>query len=113
MPKVHGSKNVEFKMTDYSWLNSRKYVYGILASNDGVHFSGVDGLLDGDGVEVEVEVLDGEQFVNFARFRLAAWWAWLIPPFVVIAITLIGFYIIYNIWKRYDDIKQALAEIER
>ncbi|KAA6368283.1 MAG: hypothetical protein EZS28_036190, partial [Streblomastix strix] len=94
MPKVYGSENAQFKMTDYSWLNSRKYIYGILASNDGVHFSGTDGILDQEGVEIEVEVVDGEQFVNFARFKLAKWQAWLIPPV-------------------YDGRKQRMAKIKR
>ncbi|KAA6368572.1 MAG: hypothetical protein EZS28_035901, partial [Streblomastix strix] len=115
MPKVLGSQNAEFKMTDYSWLNSRVYIYGILASNDGVHFSGVDGNQgpDQEGIEIEVEVLEGEQFVNFIRFELAAWEAWLIPPVFVALLTILISGIVYLIWKRYDKKKQKIAEFQR
>lgn len=32
---THGSKYADFKMSDYTWLNSRDYIYGLLGSNDG------------------------------------------------------------------------------
>ncbi|KAA6391369.1 MAG: hypothetical protein EZS28_013104 [Streblomastix strix] len=98
-------KNAIFSMSDYSFLDSRKKWYGILISNDGNHFTGVDGKED-EAVRLQVEVEEGEQFVNYVRFKLASYESFLIPPVVVIIVTIILSAIIYIIWKRYYDKKQ-------
>ncbi|KAA6360303.1 MAG: hypothetical protein EZS28_044170, partial [Streblomastix strix] len=36
---VHGSRNAFFSMRDYTWLNPRKFYYGILGSNDQKKFT--------------------------------------------------------------------------
>ncbi|KAA6318639.1 MAG: hypothetical protein EZS28_054917, partial [Streblomastix strix] len=67
--KVRSSNKAKFSMRDYSWLDNRKKWYGILISNDGKQFYGLDG--GNDSVRLEVEIEEGEQFVNFIRFQLA------------------------------------------
>ncbi|KAA6323429.1 MAG: hypothetical protein EZS28_054317, partial [Streblomastix strix] len=64
----------------------------------------------------EVEIEEGEQFVNFIRFQLAEWWAWVVPPIVVGSLTLIISGIVYIIWKdRYEKKKEAehLKELQQ
>ncbi|KAA6397951.1 MAG: hypothetical protein EZS28_006524, partial [Streblomastix strix] len=76
--KVRSSNKAKLSMRDYSWLDNRKKWYGILISNDGKQFYGLDG--GNESVRLEVEIEEGEQFVNFIRFQLAEWWAWVVPP---------------------------------
>ncbi|KAA6374642.1 MAG: hypothetical protein EZS28_029831, partial [Streblomastix strix] len=102
---VLNNKNAIFSMSDYSFLDPRKKWYGILISNNGNHFAGVDGKED-EPVILQVEVEDGEQFVNYVRFKLASYKAFLISPVVVIIITIILSAIIYKIWRRQYDKKQ-------
>ncbi|KAA6359065.1 MAG: hypothetical protein EZS28_045408, partial [Streblomastix strix] len=64
----------------------------------------------------EVEIEEGEQFVNFIRFQLAEWWAWVVPPIVVGSLTLVISGIVYMIWKdRYEKNKQVehLKELQQ
>ncbi|KAA6356532.1 MAG: hypothetical protein EZS28_047941, partial [Streblomastix strix] len=102
---VLNNKNAIFSMSDYSFLDPRKKWYGILISNDGSHFAGVDGKED-EPVILQVEVEEGEQFVNYVRFNLASYKAFLIAPVIVIIITIVLSAIIYVIWKRKYDKKQ-------
>ncbi|KAA6393427.1 MAG: hypothetical protein EZS28_011043 [Streblomastix strix] len=78
---VLNNHKATFSMSDYSWCDSRKKWYGILASKDGKHFMGVDGKED-EPVRLQVEVEEGEQFINYLMFKLSSWQAWLIPPTV-------------------------------
>ncbi|KAA6358204.1 MAG: hypothetical protein EZS28_046269, partial [Streblomastix strix] len=104
--KVRVSNKAIFSMRDYSWLDNRKKWYGILLSNDGKQFYGLDG--QNESVRLEVEIEEGEQFVNFIRFQLAQWWAWLVPPVVVGFLTLIISALVYKLWNdRYKKNKEA------
>ncbi|KAA6362629.1 MAG: hypothetical protein EZS28_041844, partial [Streblomastix strix] len=103
---VINSQNAIFSLNDYSWLNSRLKWYGIFASNDGVNFAGIDG--NNESVRLDVIIEEGEQFVNYLRFQLSAWQAWLIPPIVVGFLTLIISGIVYKLWNdRYEKNKEA------
>lgn len=86
-------------MPDYSYLDARKKWYGILISNDGQHFVGVDGKED-EPVRLDVEVEEGEQFLNYIRFKLASYEAYLYPPTIVGILTLLISGMIYAIWKK-------------
>ncbi|KAA6387814.1 MAG: hypothetical protein EZS28_016658 [Streblomastix strix] len=100
--KVRVSNKAIFSMRDYSWLDNRKKWYGILLSNDGKQFYGLDG--QNESVRLEVEIEEGEQFVNFIRFQLAQWWAWLVPPVVVGFLTLIISALVYKLWNgRFNE----------
>ncbi|KAA6376453.1 MAG: hypothetical protein EZS28_028021 [Streblomastix strix] len=104
--KGRSSNKAKFSMRDYSWLDNRKKWYGILIQNDGKQFYGLDG--GNESVRLEVEIEEGEQFVNFIRFQLAEWWAWVVPPIVVGSLTLIISGIVYILWKdRYEKKKEA------
>ncbi|KAA6398537.1 MAG: hypothetical protein EZS28_005937, partial [Streblomastix strix] len=104
--KVRSSNKAKFSMRDYSWLDNRKKWYGIQISNDGKQFYGLDG--GNESVRLEVEIEEGEQFVNFIRFQLAEWWAWVVPPIVVGFLTVIVSGIVYIIWnERYKKKKEA------
>ncbi|KAA6327732.1 MAG: hypothetical protein EZS28_053793, partial [Streblomastix strix] len=98
-------------MKDITWIDSRKKWYGILVSNDGKNFYGVDGKED-QPVRLDVEVEDGEQFVNYIRFELSSWVAWLVPPTVVTLITLIVSALLYQLWKRYNEKKQQSEHLK-
>ncbi|KAA6387876.1 MAG: hypothetical protein EZS28_016592 [Streblomastix strix] len=103
--KVRSSNKAVFSMRDYSWLDNRKKWYGIQISNDGKQFYGLDG--GNESVRLEVEIEEGEQFVNFIRFQLAEWWAWVVPPIVVGFLTVIVSGIVYIIWnERYKKNKE-------
>jgi hypothetical protein len=52
-------------MNDYSWLDSRKKWYGIYVSNNGKDYNSG---LNNETIRLEVEVEEGEQFVNYLRF---------------------------------------------
>ncbi|KAA6392137.1 MAG: hypothetical protein EZS28_012339 [Streblomastix strix] len=111
--KVRSSNKAKFSMRDYSWLDNRKKWYGIQISNDGKQFYGLDG--GNESVRLEVEIEEGEQFVNFIRFQLAEWWAWVVPPIVVGFLTVIVSGIVYIIWnERYEKKKEVehLKELE-
>ncbi|KAA6373955.1 MAG: hypothetical protein EZS28_030518, partial [Streblomastix strix] len=106
------SRNIAaLSMKDITWIDSRKKWYGILVSNDGKNFYGVDGKED-QPVRLDVEVEDGEQFVNYIRFELSSWVAWLVPPTVVTLITLIVFAVLYQLWKRYNEKKQQSEHLK-
>ncbi|KAA6367168.1 MAG: hypothetical protein EZS28_037305, partial [Streblomastix strix] len=108
---VQGNR-VVFGMSDYTWLNARQRWYGILASNDGgKKFTGLDGVED-QPVKLNVVVEEGEQFVNFMRFQLAAWQAYLIPPVVVTFLTLFGAYLIFLYLKNKELKKQEENRIQ-
>ncbi|KAA6329263.1 MAG: hypothetical protein EZS28_053626, partial [Streblomastix strix] len=112
--KVRTQNKAIFSMRDYSWLDNRKKWYGILISNDQKQYYGIDS--GNESVRLEVEIEEGEQFVNFIRFQLAEWWAWVVPPIVVGSLTLIISGIVYMIWKdRYEKNKKAehLKELEQ
>ncbi|KAA6392153.1 MAG: hypothetical protein EZS28_012320 [Streblomastix strix] len=80
--KVRSNQKAIYSMGDYTWLDNRKKWYGILISNDGKHFFGVDGK-ENEPVRLDVYIEEGEQFINFIRFELAKWQAWLVPPLIV------------------------------
>jgi hypothetical protein len=88
-------------MQDYSWLNAREYVYGVLASNEGKKFTGLEGN-EGDAVPLDVEVEEGEMFVNFKMHQKASWWAWVFPVIIFAILTIVVFYIVYKYWKRRE-----------
>jgi hypothetical protein len=46
-------------MRDYTWLNTRKFHYGVLASNDQITFTGKDGI-ENEEIPLEIEILEGE-----------------------------------------------------
>jgi hypothetical protein len=46
-------------MRDYTWLNTRKYHYGVLASNDQITFTGKNGEED-KVIPLKIEILEGE-----------------------------------------------------
>ncbi|KAA6395248.1 MAG: hypothetical protein EZS28_009221, partial [Streblomastix strix] len=104
---VQGSRAI-FGMSDYTWLNSRVKWYGVLVSNDdGKSFAGREGKED-QPVKLEVIVEEGEQFVNFVRIQLSSWEVWLITPFIVTVLTLIGAFIVVEFLQHRD--KQKLEK---
>ncbi|KAA6312896.1 MAG: hypothetical protein EZS28_055848, partial [Streblomastix strix] len=104
---VQGSRAI-FGMSDYTWLNSREKWYGVLVSNDdGKSFAGSEGKED-QPVKLEVIVEEGEQFVNFVRIQLSSWEVWLITPFIVTVLTLIGAFIVVEFLQHRD--KQQLEK---
>ncbi|KAA6390473.1 MAG: hypothetical protein EZS28_014004 [Streblomastix strix] len=62
--EIQQRNKATFIMKDYSWLDSRKYWYGVHISNNGIIFSGKQGL-ENEPVQLEVIVEEGEQFLNF------------------------------------------------
>jgi phosphate/sulfate permease len=44
--------------------------------------------------------------VNYLRFKLASWWAWVISPTIVAVFTLLLSALVYSLWKKYDDKKK-------
>ncbi|KAA6397514.1 MAG: hypothetical protein EZS28_006965 [Streblomastix strix] len=109
---VEGRWKALFSMRDYTWLNTRKYVYGVLGSNDQNTFSGENDQEE-KPIEVEVDILEGEYFVNFYIFQKIGMWIWIIP-FVAAGIAcLIICIIVYCIWKRFNQKKIAKEEAER
>ncbi|KAA6350670.1 MAG: hypothetical protein EZS28_051878, partial [Streblomastix strix] len=95
---VINSQSAIFSLNDYSWLNSRLKWYGIFATNDGINFAGIDG--ENESARLDVKIEEGEQFVNYVRFQLSAWQAWLIPPIVIRKEQRSGTYEIAYIVKR-------------
>ncbi|KAA6366693.1 MAG: hypothetical protein EZS28_037782, partial [Streblomastix strix] len=101
-----------FSMRDYTRLNTRENVYGVLGSNYQNTFNGENGEEE-KPIEVEVDILEEEQFVNFYIFQKIGIWIWIIP-FVAAGIAcLIICIIVYCIWKRFNKKKIAKEEAER
>ncbi|KAA6357638.1 MAG: hypothetical protein EZS28_046836 [Streblomastix strix] len=53
-----------FALKDFSWVDNRKKIYGMLVSNTGKLFTGLDGQED-EAVQIEIQIEEGEQFYNF------------------------------------------------
>jgi uncharacterized membrane protein len=103
---VHGSRNAFFSMRDYTWLNPRKFYYGILGSNDEKKFTGWNGTVD-QAVLIDVKIEEGEQFINFDKFPSMSYWVWLFIPILVVILTILISLIVYWIWKYWDNKKKA------
>ncbi|KAA6373879.1 MAG: hypothetical protein EZS28_030595 [Streblomastix strix] len=87
-------------MSDFSWLNSRKFWYGVTASNNEQGFTGENGEVN-QGTLLVVDVINGEQFINLVEILPPTyWWVGILvgPVFVIIALLLA--YVWYNKYKR-------------
>ncbi|KAA6389761.1 MAG: hypothetical protein EZS28_014712, partial [Streblomastix strix] len=88
--QVQSKQQAQFIMNDYSWLNNRQKWYGVLISNDRREFAGSEGQIDSP-VLLEVEIEEGEQFLNFDIKSKFPWWIiLLIALFIVIVVALLA-----------------------
>ncbi|KAA6386195.1 MAG: hypothetical protein EZS28_018278, partial [Streblomastix strix] len=60
----NSSQSVQFALKDFSWVDNRMKIYGMLVSNTGKFFTGLDGL-ENEAVQIEIQIEEGEQFYNF------------------------------------------------
>lgn len=111
---IQGVWKAEFSMRDYSWLDTRNYIYGVLGSNDQVTFTG-ENAEEEKSIELDIEILEGEQFVNFYIFQNIEIWIWIIPFFAAGMACLIGFIIVILLLRRYrnNKIEKDLADKNR
>ncbi|KAA6370938.1 MAG: hypothetical protein EZS28_033535, partial [Streblomastix strix] len=103
---VINNQQGSLSMTDYSWLDCRKKVYGMQISNDNNTLYGIDGKTDKDSaVQIIVDIQEGEQFYNFQKDQykddeVDPFPFWLIIIFGVIAAIILTIFVFFSLNRK-------------